>query len=85
MSKQLLYIGNSTQGQGIFSCTLNMETGELSESKLAAKAPKPGFLAFHPSKPILYAVTGEDADPNGGVRSFQINREEGTLTQINQI
>ncbi|MDA0837106.1 MAG: lactonase family protein [Planctomycetota bacterium] len=84
MSKQVLFIGNSTQDQGIFSCTLNTETGELSESKLAVEAPKPGFLAFHPSKPILYAVTGEDAAPNGGVRSFQINRDEGTLTQINQ-
>ncbi len=84
MNEQLLYIGTSTQDQGIFSCTLNMETGELSESKLAGEAPRPGFLAFHPSKPILYAVTGEDTDPSGGVRSFQIHRDEGTLTQINQ-
>jgi len=79
---QLLYIG--TGGEAIYSCTLNMETGALSEPKIAADAPKPGFLALHPSLPLLYTVTAEKADPAGGVRSFRINRAAGTLTALNQ-
>ena len=81
--EQTLYIG--TSATGIYSCTLNMETGEMSEPKMAVEAPRPGFLALHPNKKFLYAVTAEKSKPSGGVRAFEINHDSRTLKQINQV
>lgn len=42
--------------RGIYHCTLDLETGRLSESELAAEVQRPGFLAMHPDGHHLYAV-----------------------------
>lgn len=42
--------------QGIYHCTLDNQTGRLSETRLVAAMEAPGFLAMHPSLPMLYAV-----------------------------
>ncbi|MEZ6136611.1 MAG: lactonase family protein [Pirellulaceae bacterium] len=42
--------------QGIYHCTLDTETGKLSESRLVAEVSGPGFLAMHPKRSHLYAV-----------------------------
>ena len=42
--------------KGIYHCTLNLKTGRLSESELAAEIGRPGFLAMHPNGQHLYAV-----------------------------
>ena len=35
--------------EGIYHCTLETESGKLSESRLVATASGPGFLAMHPN------------------------------------
>lgn len=53
-----VWIGTDSHpaSKGIYHATMNMETGKLTDSRLAASIDAPGFLALHPSKPVLYAV-----------------------------
>jgi 6-phosphogluconolactonase len=58
-SEATLFIGTYTSengSKGIYSATLNLDTGVLSEPMLAAEAPSPSYLAIHPGKRFLYAV-----------------------------
>jgi 6-phosphogluconolactonase len=48
--------GKGNDSKGIYLAKLNIKTGKLSPSSLAAEAGGPGFLAMHPTKPVLYAV-----------------------------
>lgn len=47
---------NDNASKGIYHCTLDSETGRLSESRLVAEIRGPGFLAMHPKRTHLYAV-----------------------------
>ncbi len=47
---------SSPSSQGIYHCTLDTNSGKLSESGLVAEARGPGFLAMHPKRSHLYAV-----------------------------
>jgi 6-phosphogluconolactonase len=75
-----VFIGTSTGGnstsKGIYSADFDLETGKLTEPKLAAEYQNPGFLALHPSKPVLYS-TGipREAfeDKTGAVAAFAIS------------
>ena len=53
-----VWIGTDSHpaSKGIYHATINTETGQLSESQLAAQIDGPGFLALHPSGNVLYAV-----------------------------
>jgi len=53
----------------------------LSEPVLAAPAVNASFLAIHPNKRFLYAVSEEGA---GGVVAYAVNQENGNLTLLNQ-
>jgi 6-phosphogluconolactonase len=81
--EQRLFVGTATN-EGIFSCALDVKNGKLSATTLVAKAPQPGFLALHPSLPVLYSVTAERTKPNGGVRSYVIDQAQRTLVDLNQ-
>lgn len=79
------YTGGKSASKGIQVAKFNSATGELSEPGLAAEMGSPSFLAFHPTKPLLYAV-GEMSSPGvkgGAVAAFSIDRS-GTLTRINE-
>ena len=54
----------SKASQGIYHCTLNQQTGKLSETKLVAEISGPGFLAMHPGGKVLYAVGSLDGTPS---------------------
>jgi 6-phosphogluconolactonase len=69
-----VYIG--TAADGIYLATFDAETGTLTEPKLAAAYPTPGFLAMHPEKPVLLCVGGGDT-----VASFSI-AEDHSLTLL---
>lgn len=69
-----VYIG--TGADGIYLASFDEKTGILSEPKLAAAYPTPGFLAMHPEKPVLLSVGGEDT-----VASFAI-AEDHSLTLL---
>jgi 6-phosphogluconolactonase len=86
----IVYIGTFTTGastsKGIYAMRLNMETGQLSTPELAVEALSPAFLAFHPTKPVLYAVNETDKfqdKPGGGVSAFAISGK-GALTRLNE-
>ncbi len=48
--------------KGIYLADFDSATGKLTEPKLVAEYGNPGFLALHPTLPILYAV-GQPAKP----------------------
>jgi 6-phosphogluconolactonase len=75
------YFGTS-QSTGIYFADLDAEKGTLSEPTLAIALEKPGFIAFHPSKPVLYSTSDGIGDgKNDGVAAMRIN-PDGTLVLI---
>ncbi|MEE2641995.1 MAG: lactonase family protein [Planctomycetota bacterium] len=83
------FVGTYTGGQsrGIYSATLNTETGKVSKPELVAEMTNPSFLAIHPGNGHLYAV-GETTDyggqKSGSVAAFSIQPETGRLTLLNE-
>ena len=84
-----LYIGTYTGGgsEGIYVSKLDSKTGALAKPELAAEIKNPSFVAVHPNRKFLYAVS-EVADaggkPTGGVAAFAIDDKTGKLTLLNQ-
>ena len=89
-AETLVYFGTYTRGdsgsEGIYVSRFDTESGELSAPELAAKTTNPSFLALHPGKPYLYAVSevsGSDGKPAGAVSAFSIDQGTGKLTLLN--
>ena len=88
-SETLVYVGTYTQGnsasQGIYVLELDTSSGALSEPVLAAAAVNPSFVAIHPEKELLYAVSEvfSDGPDAGRVIAFSI-AEDGTLSKLNE-
>jgi 6-phosphogluconolactonase len=85
------YLGTYTEAAfngsaaGIYSFTLNPESGAVEQFRLAAKTVNPSFLAAGPK--YLYAVNEVDefeGRPGGGVTAFA-RAGDGALHQINQV
>lgn len=86
--KVRVYFGTYTSrgSEGIYLAELDLKTGQLSQPQLAAKVTNPSFLAKHPGKPLLYAVSEvatTDGKKGGGVTAFKIEPDTGLLTRIN--
>jgi 6-phosphogluconolactonase len=83
------YLGTYTRGdsQGIYQAQLDTASGKLHSLDLAAELENPSFLALHPSKPIVYAVSevnqfgGESA---GAVSALRRDPASGRLTLLAQ-
>ena len=77
--------GNSKLSKGIYHCTLDRESGKLSETTLAAEAEGPGFLAMHPDGGRLYAVGSLEGKPS--VIAYAIDEQDGqpSLKLINSL
>lgn len=79
--------GRSKESRGIYHCTLNPESGALSDPTLATEVDGPGFLAMHPNESALYAVCSIDGKPS--VAAYSIRRAEGegapTLERLNAV
>lgn len=86
--KLRVFLGTSTRGsqsQGIYTATLDLASGKLSEPVLAAEAVNPSFLALHPSGKFLYAtseVASTGGKPAGGVAAFALDAASGRLTPL---
>ncbi|MEX2114702.1 MAG: lactonase family protein [Pirellulales bacterium] len=85
----LVYIGtySGEKSQGIYVAELDLATGKLSQPKLAAEVKNASFLAVHPSKKFLYAVSeisDLDGKRTGGVSGFAVEPDSGKLTLLNQ-
>jgi 6-phosphogluconolactonase len=81
--KVRFYIGtyNSPSSEGIYRSELDLATGKMAEPVLAVAAKNASFVAIHPNKRFLYAVSEEGA---GGVAAYSVNQETGNLTLLNQ-
>ncbi|MBW8243134.1 lactonase family protein [Muricauda oceani] len=71
-----LFVGTYTDGdsEGIYTYTFDVNTGELSSKKLAAKLTNPSFLAISQDKKNLYAVqeTADFDSLGGAVTAFKL-------------
>jgi 6-phosphogluconolactonase len=82
-----VYFGTYTGrgSEGIYVAELD-DTGKLSEPRVAAKITNPSFLAVHPNRQWLYAVSEIETTHGkngGGVTAFLIDNATGALTKIN--
>lgn len=77
-----VYFGTYTEGssQGIYRATFDPTNGRLSAPALAAVAVNPSFLAWHPGRQVLYAVSETNS---GSVAAFAA-APDGRLTKINE-
>lgn len=87
--KLRVYIGtyNSEKSQGIYLSELDVSSGTLSDAQLAGKAVNASFLAVHPTKKFLYAVSeisDSDGKKTGGISAFAVDPATGQLTLLNQ-
>lgn len=67
--------GKASTSKGIYLADFNSVTGRLTEPVLAAEYQNPGFLALHPTKPLLYACglpSTPFADGTASVAAFGI-------------
>lgn len=84
-----LYIGTYTTSEedGIHVYRWNGRTGKLTFVSIAPGVENPGFLAFHPTRPYLYAVNEvkeSKIGPVGAVSAFSIDTKTGASTYLNQ-
>ncbi|MBN1803665.1 MAG: lactonase family protein [Sedimentisphaerales bacterium] len=81
-----VYFGTYTRGQnagkGIYRSTLDLDTGKLSDSALAAEAENPSFLEIHPNGKFLYAVS--EAGGSASVSAYAIDTSDGNLRLLNK-
>ncbi len=75
-----VYVG--TYGKGIYSFTFDAQSGAADPVELLAEIESPSFLALHPNKRFLYAVSETD---KGSVTAFSIDAATGKLHQLNQV
>jgi len=85
-----VYFGTYTRGEskGIYMAHFDAANGRFSAVELAAETPNPSFLAIHPNKRFLFAVSElyETGGPKGGaVSAFSIDRTTGRLTFLNKV
>ncbi|QVL34754.1 lactonase family protein [Telmatocola sphagniphila] len=84
-----VYFGTYTDNlsKGIYKSELDPATGKLSEPVLVAEATSPSFLAIHPNKKYLYAVSevsSFNGKKAGAVVSFEIDPKTGMLKELNK-
>lgn len=82
------YIGTYTQkgGAGIYVLELDRETGEVTKARVAAEQKNPSFVAIHPSRKFLYAVSevdNVDGKTGGGASAYRIDAKSGALEKLN--
>ncbi|MBI3680570.1 MAG: lactonase family protein [Acidobacteria bacterium] len=85
----LVYFGTYTRknSKGIYVSRLDAAKGAVSEPQLAAEIANPSFVAIHPSRSYLYAVSemGGAGQPQGAVTAFAIDKASGKLTRLNAV
>jgi 6-phosphogluconolactonase len=73
------YTNAKTGSKGIYTSTLDTDTGKLSAPVLAGEAKSPSFLALSPNGKNLYASL---EDGGGSVGAFSV-KTDGTLALLN--
>jgi 6-phosphogluconolactonase len=75
------YVGTYTQrgSQGIYTCTLDQDTGAVTAAGASADQLNPSFLAFSPDGRFLYAANEMD---EGAVSAWAVAPGTGALTLL---
>lgn len=72
--------GKNSTSKGVYLADFDAATGKLTEPVLAAEYQNPGFLAQHPTQPVLYACGAPAvpfADGSSSVAAFSISQDHG--------
>ncbi len=84
-----VYVGTYTDGasasQGIYLLELDTASGALTPKGLAAESASPSFLAIHPTRKYLYAVSEVGSfggEKSGSVSAFAIDPKDGKLAPL---
>src|SRR5258705_12266807 len=79
-----VYFGTYTgpQSKGIYVSRFDAKSGKLEPAVLAGEETRPAFLAIHPNRKYLYAVS--EAQP-ATVTAFEINSKTGILPLRNPV
>lgn len=88
--KAIVYIGTfkGEPSKGIYAWRFDSGSGELQPLGLVAAASRPFFLAIHPNRRFLYAVSrpsAVDRQNIGVVLSYAIDSQTGKLTALNSL
>jgi 6-phosphogluconolactonase len=75
----LLYVG--TYGTGIYTYSMNSETGVLKYKGVSTSTSNPSYLAIHPNNKFLFSVNENN---DGALSSFRI-KDPSTLEFINSV
>jgi len=83
------HVGTYTRGgsEGIYSCSLDAESGAIRITGVTGGVVNPSFLAIHPGGDALYAVceTADfDGKPGGGVSAYRLDPAAGELELLNR-
>jgi carboxypeptidase Q len=73
--------------KGIYRMELDMATGKLGNRELVAETVNPSFVAIHPSRRFLYAVSEVSeagGKKTGAISAFSLDPRSGNLTFLNQ-
>jgi 6-phosphogluconolactonase len=80
------YTGGKAGSKGIYRLELDLATGKLSEPALAAQVTNPSFLAIHPTRRSLYAVSEvseSGGKRTGAVAALALDPATGSLKVLN--
>ena len=87
-AERTVYVGTYTRegkSKGIERLRFDEQTGALKLTELAVAAENPSFLALHPTRPLLYAVSvNANATEEGHLSAFAMNAD-GTLKLLNRV
>src|SRR5438105_15918180 len=80
----LVYFGTYTgeKSKGIYVSQFDAASGKLEPLSVAAELANPSFVAPHPNRRFLYAVSEERG---GSVSAFSRDAKTGTLTFLNRV
>jgi len=84
-----VYVGTyaAADKPGIHQLELDLATGELREQAVTSGLASPSFLAFHPSRRFIYAVSEVseyEGRKTGAVAAFAVDGKTGALTLLNR-
>ncbi len=84
--KYLVYVGTYTgpQSKGIYVFRFDAKTGEATDPELAAEVGNPSWVATHPNRRFLYAVSEFNNDKSA-LSAFRIDAGSGKLTLLNSV
>ncbi len=79
--------GANSAAEGINFFRFDLATGRATRPIVVAKMRNPSFLARHPARPVIYAVSEVNefgGEKTGSAAAFAIEAETGRLTPLNQ-